>query len=274
MRLCISNIAWRREEEPAVAELLRWEGVRHVEIAPTRIADDPATLTPAMLERYRNWWADHGVSIVAMQALLFGRPDLVIFGEAAARNATVAYLRIIIEIAASLGAETLVFGSPRNRLTNGLPATEVEQIEKEFFSAVGAHAAAHGVTFCVEANPSVYGCDYLQTIAEVRAMLRRVGSPGLGVHIDSGAMEINGESIETLDGLNAGSIRHVHVSEPSLQPVGSSGAAIHRALGSFLRRQQYDRYVSIEMRGADDRMENQRLLQQAIRFVRDEYIGA
>ena len=55
---------------------------------------------------------DRGVSVVALQALLFGRPDLVLFESPERRSATLDYLEGVLRLASWLGAGPLVFGSP------------------------------------------------------------------------------------------------------------------------------------------------------------------
>lgn len=246
MRLSISNIAWLPGEETAIASLLRSEGIRSVEVAPTRIADDPRSLSRAALHEYRTFWNDHGIAIGAMQSLLFNRPELHIFRGDAELRATVEYLRVIIDVGAQLGAEVLVFGSPKQRTIAGIDPSDVARRETEFFSQVGAAAAAAGVRFCIEANPPAYGCDYLNTVEEVAALLDRVPSDGLGLHADAAAMTMVNDAPESLTALTP-VLRHFHISEPDLAPIGSGGVP-HERFAAALRAGGYERLVSIEMR--------------------------
>jgi len=246
MRLSISNIAWLPEEEKTIAALLRDEGVRDVEVAPTRIADDPRSLSQTALRDYRAFWNDHGIAIGAMQSLLFNRPELHIFRDDASMRATIEYLRVIIDVGAQLGAQVLVFGSPKQRTIAGIDRDDVRRRETEFFSQVGAAAATAKVCFCIEANPPAYGCDYLNTVAEVVALLDRVPSEGLGLHTDAAAMTMVGDAPESLIAL-APALQHFHISEPDLMPIGSGGVP-HERFAAALHNGGYGRLVSIEMR--------------------------
>src|SRR5205807_620179 len=76
MRLSISNIAWPLPEEAALAGRLRGFGATAVEVAPTCCWPQPLQATPAQLREYRAFWEGHGLPVVALQALLFGRPEL------------------------------------------------------------------------------------------------------------------------------------------------------------------------------------------------------
>lgn len=268
MKLAVSNIAWDPAEEPAVAEMLVREKVRFVEIAPTRISHAPLDLSDRDLAAYRTWWNDRGIGIVSMQALLFGRADLKVFDDETI-SPTVAYLEQMLRIAAAVGAETAVFGSPGNRRIEALPPSEVLRLEQQFFTSIGRAAAKLGIRFCVEPNPPRYGCNYLNTSREVSELLNRLPSTeGLGIHLDTGAMTLAGETAEAL--LEVRDLRHFHISEPDLAAIGSSGID-HRAFSEALRRIGYDRWISIEMRPAGGVGTNTERVREALRFAREIY---
>ena len=117
MKIAVSNIAWPVEQDAQIADALAACGVRGIEIAPTKIWPKPLEATESEIGAYRRWWSDRGISIVAAQALLFGRPDLTIFENEATRRLTRDHLEGIIRLCARLGAEALVFGSPDRKST-------------------------------------------------------------------------------------------------------------------------------------------------------------
>jgi D-psicose/D-tagatose/L-ribulose 3-epimerase len=247
MRIAISNIAWKPWEDEEIAELLPSLGVHAIEIAPTRIDPDPLSLDERALERYRRFWNERGLEIVAMQALLFQRSDLTIFGEEAARLATRAYLERMAAIAAAEGAPVMVFGSPANRRTSGQARETIDRIAEEFFRALGDHAHGLGTALCIEPNPPQYGCDFVTSSSEAIDLIRRVASPGFGLHLDAAAMTLAGENPE--DALPAAMplLRHFHISEPNLAAIGSGGTR-HEVFASLLRDSGYRGWTSVEMR--------------------------
>ncbi|MEP6572541.1 MAG: sugar phosphate isomerase/epimerase family protein [Gemmatimonadota bacterium] len=269
MKLAISNIAWRREEEPAVLRQMQAHGVTGLEIAPTAVWPDPLSVTDAELLRYRRQWEAEGVSIVALQALLFGHPELIVFGDAGVREKTLVHLRAMMRIAEALGARVLVFGSPKNRLAAGLEARARDRLAHDFFSAAGAAAAAHGVELCIEANPPEYGCDFITRPAEALKLVQETGVPGFGLHLDTGGMTLTGDpAARALDDAR-GAIRHFHASEPYLAPLGS-GAVDHAAFAEGLRRQNYDRWVSVEMRQPPEGSSLPQI-KKALEYLREQY---
>ena len=250
MKLAISNIAWPHTEEEAVADVMHGLEVHGVEVAPTKMWPRPLETPAAELTRYRRFWERRGIAIVGMQALLFGRPDLVLFGDPTKRQETLDYLVGMTDVAAGLGARVLVFGSPANRRAGTLASGEVQEIALEFFGAVGRAAAERGVALCIEPNPVEYGCDFITDAAQALDFVRRVDSPGIGLHLDAGAMTLSGERIDAL--LEAGLpwLRHFHVSEPYLVQIGAGGAD-HHGFGRALARSGYSAWVSIEMRAQE-----------------------
>ncbi|MGI9176960.1 MAG: sugar phosphate isomerase/epimerase family protein [Pirellulales bacterium] len=246
MRLAVSNIAWPPEADAAAARLLADHGVAGVEIAPARVCERPWAAPPERVVAYRRFWEERGLPIVAMQALLFGRPELVLFADAAARHSLRDHLLAIIDLASGLGAERLVFGSPKNRLRAGLGRMQAEAIAIPFFRDLGRRAADRGVWLCIEPNPVEYGCDFLVDSRETIRFVERVGEAGLGVHLDAGGMRLAGESPVDVVGRAGHRWRHFHASEPHLAAVGEGGVD-HVAMAAALREVGYDGFVSVEM---------------------------
>lgn len=246
-RLAVSNIAWEPHENDVIAELLRREGVTGVEIAPTKWRERPFDASPGDSALYRRSWEDRGLRVVSLQSLLFGRPDLQLFTGPAERAALSDYLRRVIDFGASLGAQALVFGSPKNRLRGSLALNEALEIAAEFFRALGPYAAARDVALCIEANPVDYGCDFVTTTAEAVELCRLVDHPAIRVNADLGGMTLAGEEPGRAIEEAKEFIAHVHASEPHLAELGAG--AKHEAAGRALREIGYRGWVSVEMRG-------------------------
>ncbi len=246
MKLAVSNIAWPWEHDAAVAELLRRRGVAGIEVAPTKVWPDPTAATDAEIDAYRRWWEDRGLPIVAAQALLFVRPDLTLFDAPEVRSRTIDYLGRIIRRCARLGAGSLVFGSPRNRLVGSRDRAAVWPVAVEVFTRLAEAAAAAGTCVVIEANPPEYGADFVTRAAEAAELVRAVDHPGFRLHLDTACMTLAGDP----PGLIAGAIdvlRHVHVSVPQLAAVGS-GPVPHAEFAAALRAAGYGGWVSVEMR--------------------------
>lgn len=245
MRLAASNIAWPAGADPEAADILLRHGATGVELAPGKVWPKPTEATDAEALAVRRWWEDRGLRVASFQALAFGRPDLLLFGDTATRDRFADYLSQIIRLAAKVGAGPLVFGSPKNRAVGATPPAEALPVTVEFFRRVGAVAADHGTVIGLEHVPPAYGCDYVNTVAEAAELVRAVNSPGFGLHLDAGGMAMTGGAV-----VDAGDVRpvHFHVSEPNMQPVGDATGVPHAAYAAGLRRIGYDGWVSVEVR--------------------------
>jgi sugar phosphate isomerase/epimerase len=253
-RLAISNIAWDSSEDDAVAAAILQCGATGVEIAPTKWRDDPLAASPADVAAYRRRWEERGLPIVSLQSLLFGRPDLQLFGGSGTRAAFVDFLRRTIDFAAALGAQRLVFGSPKNRVRGPLSIGEATAAASEVFRELGEHAHARGAVLCIEANPTGYGCDFITTTHEAIEMCRTIDHPGIGVNGDLGGMTMAGEAAATSIEDSARWLAHFHASEPNLAELGSvvdgGSHSDHAAAAAALAGTTYDGWVSVEMRQA------------------------
>ena len=246
MKLSMSNLAWDISEDIKVAELFRNLQVTGVELAPTKIWQEPLSADDETIAEYRAYWEQQGIDISALQSLLFGKPEMVLFGTAEQRQQTLEYLCGVIELAAKLGADALVFGSPKNRQRGEMEWTQAMDLAVEFFTHIAETASLNGVTFCIEPNPKEYGCDFVTNAAEGVDLVSEVNHPGFRLHLDAGAMTLNGEDIDRVltDSINW--LAHFHISEPQLAVIGQ-GPTPHFRIGRRLKSLGYEKWVSIEM---------------------------
>ena len=269
MKLAISNIAWEAKDDELVAALMREHGVDGVEIAPTVHWPSPLEASEDELRAYRGFWNSRGIEIVALQALLYGRSDLTIFGSEEKRRETLAYLAGMARLGARLGARPLVFGSPKNRLVGDLSPEAVEEIACAFFEAAGRAAADEGVVLCIEPNPEDYGCDFVTNARQGLELVTQVGSPGFGLHLDAAGLTLAGDPLVPSLEDCASSLCHFHASEPHLGPLGEGGVD-HATLAQTLSRLGYTKRVSVEMR-RPSKPDPEAELRRVLGFLRATY---
>lgn len=248
MKISISNIAWDKAEDVEVAAILNQFNIAGVELAPTKIWAAPDSADDTSISDYRAFWHKQSIEIVAFQALLFGKPELCIFTSKESREKTFDYLCAIIRLAGKLGAKALVFGSPKNRVMGEMPKTQALDIATDFFSRLGEVAIQNNTRFCIEPNPEVYGCDFIRTAVEGVELVKLANHPGFRLHLDAGAMTINGEAYERVIESCIDWTAHFHISEPNLALIGQQGTP-HRRIAQALQQSNYQGWVSIEMRG-------------------------
>jgi sugar phosphate isomerase/epimerase len=251
MRLAVSNIAWAAEEQDAVLASLPALGVAGVEIAPTVLWPGWDGATPEAARALRDRLAGQGLAVPALQAILFARPDLLVFGDAASRAGLAAHVARVAVLAGVLGAGVMVFGSPRNRLRGELSPEAAMDEAVPVFRALAAACHAAGTALGIEANPPQYGGDFLLRWTEAAELVARVDHPGVVLHLDTACTALAGDDPVAAAVSCAARIGHFHVSAPNLAPVDATSAIDHPAIAAALRAGGYDGWVSIEMRRTD-----------------------
>ena len=250
MSLAVSNIAWNADEEADVFALLKSRGVTQIEIAPTKIWPDWEGATPKAALAEKSRLSSEGLSCPAFQAILFGKPELRVFGDTSARAALLDHISLVSELAGALGARVLVFGSPKNRDRGALVAAEAMSRGVEIFRAMGERAHAHGVVIGVEANPADYGCNFMTGWREAAELVRSCDHPGVRLHLDAACTKLAGDDIAEAVAESEDILAHVHISEPQLGDFHHPQAD-HSAFGAALNQFKYKGARSIEMRRAE-----------------------
>lgn len=272
MKLAVSSIAWTSEEEQQVAKKLQELGVTNVELAPTKIWEDPTKATAEDAAKVVAWWKDYGIDVVAFQSMLFARPDLKLFESPENRAETLAYLKDFIVLAGRMGAGKMVFGSPKNRQRGDMSVAEADEIAASFFAELGETAMQNDVVFCIEPNALQYNCDYVTNAQQGVALVRAVNNSGFGLHLDTACMALAGDDLAQSIKDSADILEHFHISSPMLEQVEERGDVSHGAAADALKAIDYDKIISIEMRPGETGTNVSRV-EKAVRFAQSVYLS-
>lgn len=262
MFLGISNIGWDSEHDTVIYKWMREYGYSGLEIAPTRIFPE----TPYdKLEKARIWSHNleeqYGFLISSMQSIWYGKKERL-FGPLEEQKELLTYTKKAIEFAAAVRCKNLVFGCPKNRI---LPEGRDSYLAINFFKEVGDFAAAHDTVIGMEANPPIYGTNYMNDTKSALELIEVVGSKGFLLNLDIGTMIQNMETAEEIRG-HVHVINHVHISEPNLKPIQKR--ELHREIFKVLRREHYTGGISIEMGKTD--LTN---IKNAMQYVREVFLN-
>jgi D-psicose/D-tagatose/L-ribulose 3-epimerase len=267
MKLAASNIAWPEEADAAAFEFLAKNGVEGIEVAPTRIWPHWQGIDAAEVAEFRRRLNAAGLAVSSLQAILFQKPELQLFGSGEVRQAMFEHLCLCADLAVGLGAQCLVFGGPKNRDRGALSAEEAFGIAAEFFAKVSEYYAGMGVCLGFEANPSEYGCNFATESRTAARLVRAVGSPGFRLHLDTACLQLAGEPVVEAIAENSDILRHFHASEPFLGAFADPKAE-HASAARALREAHYEGWVALEMRSAEPPLP---AVEEAARYVRRIY---
>ena len=223
MQISISNIAWEKEDEPEIAEILGRLGVTAVDVAPGKYFPDVAAASDADIRKVRIFWEERGISIYGMQSLLFGTNGLNVFGDTGSQERLLRHLGHVCRIAEGLGARRLVFGSPKNRDRTGLTDDDAQNIALDFFSRLGGIAKYWGVVITLEPNPACYGTNWITTTRDAYIFVKELRNPSIAMQLDTGTVITNSEGTAEFSEVKD-AVGHVHLSEPKLLPLSLAPA--------------------------------------------------
>lgn len=249
MKLAASNIAWKREDNAAVAEMLRKYGVTGIEVTPSTVFDCP-------------WWREQGFEVVAMQGLLYGVEGASLWGDR--QESTKKAIRHAIYLAAAFDIPCRVFGCPAARNPLDMRYERAFSEAAHIFADLAKLQDTTGGIILIEPLPNNTGCWFLNTTRQVYSFIETLPER-IGVHLDSQSLRATGESVHETIPAVLGRARHCHASEHQLEPLGTTGDAFHFNLSAALRQSGYSGYVSLEQRdhGLESLEQSLALLQKA-----------
>lgn len=247
MKCAVSNIALSEYDHARELHALPELGLEGLEVAPSRVWRDTwQGLTPDMVAAYRRVVEGAGLQVVGLHSLFWDQRDLGLFrdGEAVAR--TLEFLVHLSGVCRDLGGRTLIYGSAWARNRNGLPMAEARERAISFFGTLVDRIAEHGTCVCFEpVGPDE--SDFVNSVYDSIDIARAVDHPALRVQIDAKALVANNEATFAPFEAAAPLLVHFHANEPGLGMLGTGGVN-HAELAGYLRRIDYDGFVSIEQR--------------------------
>jgi D-psicose/D-tagatose/L-ribulose 3-epimerase len=242
----VSNLAWGGAVDHARCEWLAVLGVQGTELAPTALSGGTWP-TASEVRAFSAALTGSGLRVSGLQSLLFGLPELALFDLSTWPEMT-RRLTACAELGADLGADVLVFGSPRNRLRGTLPLPDAIEMAAQYFTTVVPIMADHGVILSLEPNPRGYGADFMTTYTELLSVVDAVGSPWVRPQIDTGCLTMAGD--DAASAVRRRTPVHAHISAPGLGALPGAGVD-HVAVAAALHQCEFQGWVTLEILGAN-----------------------
>lgn len=249
MKLALCNEVIRELEFPrqcAVAAAMGYEGL---ELAPFTLGEDTYRMGAQQRATVRRAASDAGLSICGLHWLLVAPAGLSITGDdPQVRERTVDVMRRLVDLCADLGGSYLVHGSPGQRCVGDKkdPAEAARRGEAAW-AAVAGDAAKAKVVYCIE--PLAKGeTDFVNTIAEAAAIVRRIDNPHLRTMIDtSAAGQAEAEPVADLvrRWMPTGLIGHVQLNDRNRRGPGQGEDRFLPAIRA-LRETNYAGWLAME----------------------------
>lgn len=247
MKLSICNElfeGWSLEKVFSYVSRLGYHGV---EIAPFTLTEDVRSLGPGERKRLRELAESHGLEIVGLHWLLVKPEGLHILGPSRETiNATLEYMRALIDFSADLGGKVLVFGSPRQRnVPPGMSREEAWRRALDFFGDVAEYAEERGQTVAIEPLAR-HLTNFINTVDEAVKLVEDVGSPGLQLILDVYSMKDEGRPYGEIIRRGGRYLVHFHANDTNKLGPGFGDADYVEILNA-LREVGYEGFLSVEV---------------------------
>lgn len=225
-------------------------GYRGIEVAAfTLVKEGVQEIGPTKRKEMVSDMQRAGLECVGLHWLLAPPPKglHITSPDAAVRKKSVAYLNELIDFCADISGPRMIFGSPKQRHTQGISVEQAKTYFAEGLSAVADHAEKRRVEILIEALAKG-ATDVVNTMAEASELASRVNPPAIQIMFDFNNTGDETEPFDVLIRKYYQHIGHVHVQEQGGKYLGT-GNAVNDYVKAFqtLKDLKYDKWISLEV---------------------------
>jgi len=241
----MAELSW-----PEQCRIVGDAGYRGIEIAAfTLVKEGVQEIGPAKRRQMVSAMDNSGLECVGLHWLLAPPPEGLHFTtpDAAVRKRTVGYLNQLIDFCGDLGGHYMIFGSPKQRNTEGISVGEAKKHFAEGLRAVADHAQTRDIRILIEPLGK-RSTDVVNTLAEASQLAEQVNHPAIKIMFDFNNTGDETEDFDVLIKKHHRSIHHVHVQEQGGKHLGT-GTAVNDYVKAFqtLKDLKYSEWVSLEV---------------------------
>ena len=231
-----------------ICELTRRTGYTGLEIDPSNLSGDPASLPAPQRAAFKRTMAEYGVTYAGLHSFLKSPQGLhLTTADADVRRRSWEYFDRLIDLAADLGDKpVMVFGSSRQRqATGGVTPSQAVQYLTDGLGALAKHAERRGVTVLMEPL-APHLCNVVNSMDEAAAIVKSIGSPAVQSMFDTHNTTKEALPLAEVIRKHFSMIRHVHLNELDGRFPGSGNFAFAPIL-KVLRELNYQGWLSVEV---------------------------
>lgn len=249
VKFSISNIIWEKGKEHLedFIKVISGRGLAGVELALSCFWEEPTITSKSEIIWLKNLLTKYTLKVSALHSITYTREDLELFGSEIKRTELLNYIKKYIEICHELETNSIVFGSPKARKTHNNSKEKCDEIFLEFLFEIDKFA--NDVYFNVEPL-HISSCEYLNLFTETVTLIQRGNFKNIKIQLDVRSIIENSESPSLVNDY-FDMISHCQVSDPGLKPLAENYAMIHREVGLWLKKNDYQGYITGEILNSD-----------------------
>lgn len=247
-RLAICSETFPGASFSGICEAARRTGYTGLEIDPSNLSADPASLSAAERRTLSTRMKENGLQYCGLHSFLKAPAGLhLTTPDTTVRTRTWDYFTRLIDLAADLGpSPVMVLGSSKQRQAiGGTTPSDAAKRLAEGLSGVAPQAARRGVTILVEPL-APHLCNVVNTMAEAIAIVDQVNSPAVQSMFDTHNTTAETAPLPEVIRKHFPRIRHVHLNELDGRYPGAGDFAFGPVLQT-LRDLNYRGWLSVEV---------------------------
>jgi len=242
---CMAELGWPRQ-----CQIVADAGYKGIEIAAfTLVKQSVQEVTAAGRKEMVSTMRNAGLECPGLHWLLAPPPKGLHFTtpDVAVRRKTIAYLDELIDFCSDLGGQYMIFGSPKQRNTRGIPVQEAKKNFAEGLARVADHAQKRHVKILIEPLGK-NATDVVNTLQEASELAKKVNHPAIQIMFDFHNTTDEIEPLDTLLRKYYRYIHHIHVQEMDGKHLGTA-SAVNDYVKAFqtLKDLTYDKWISLEV---------------------------
>jgi sugar phosphate isomerase/epimerase len=241
----MAELSWEEQ-----CRIVKNAGYKGIEVAAfTFVKEGVDQISPEKRNQMVSVMKDAGLECAGIHWLLAPPPNGLHFTtpDTAVRQKTVDYLDKLIDFCGDLGGPCMVFGSPDQRGTMGIPIEEAKKYFAEGLASLADHAQKRGVKILIEHLPE-YATDVINTLQEALELAKQINHPAIQIVFDFHNAVDETEPFDVLLQKYYRNIEHIHIQEMDGKHLGA-GTEINDFAKAFqmLRDLKYDKWISLEV---------------------------
>jgi sugar phosphate isomerase/epimerase len=241
----MAELSWQEQ-----CRIVKNAGYIGIEVAAfTFVHESIEEISPGKRNEMVSVMKDIGLECAGIHWLLAPPPEALHFTtpDATIRRKTIDYLGKLIDFCSDLGGPCMVFGSPNQRSTMGIPIEEAKGYFAEGLANLADHAQQRSVKILIEHLPK-YATDVINSLEEALELAKQINHPAIQIVFDFHNAIDETRPFDVLMRKYYENIEHVHVQEMDGKHLGT-GIAARDYIKAFqtLKDLNYDKWISLEV---------------------------
>ena len=241
----MAELSWDEQ-----CRIIKNAGYKGIEVAAfTFVKEGVEEISPDKRKQMVSVMKDVGLECAGIHWLLAPPPEGLHFTtpDIDVRQKTIDYLDKLIDFCGDLGGPYMVFGSPNQRGTMGIPIEEAKIYFTEGLAKVADHAHKRGVKILIEHLPE-YATDVINTLQEALELAKQINHPAIQIVFDFHNAVDETEPFDVLLQKYYRNIEHIHIQEMDGKHLGT-GRGINDYAKAFqtLKDLKYGKWISLEV---------------------------